>query len=652
MSATIGKKTILLFHIFALMCSSSFAQESLLQQAKTLQRSGQFDAAIEAYTGFLTQPKEEQSVTDKELSLYTEALLQLMNTFQSKGESEACIAALKEVFESSPILQKQCLRDYCSVMGYALSRTENMKEAEEMMLKVFTLPLHNPTPEKYFRDYAYAAAVFFSNPDYQSRVITWCKEALHQAELCNNSTGTQWVKSMLGSLYKKNGQLNEALALFHQSKEEAEARKDDLAVLNSLNSLSDLFLYWDIPEYADMYASEAVRVERNTKMKNPMISAQAYINKGRALYNLGETDSLYLYTEKARELCQPLPYNSGMVDVDILHGSYLTDQGGDSLYVGIQELWRVTQQGTALNCAKAYHQLAQTYLKCKDVAKAEMMLDSLYSLLNHSDLLFHITIDYEPILTHYFTHNKQHKAEQYAKLMFLEKQAFKAKRLNYNLVESIVDLQTEQKNKDLRIAQLRQSNQRLWLFNFIITFAIIFSIVIALFFRQKRYHKIHMRRAEEKFASVVKELNKSNVEKEKIKQEIDEFLKDNDNRTELETLTPFILKNSGETKFRQCFELLYPLFLHRLRERVPSITRREELLSMLIVLKQGTKEVAELLSIAPRSVLMLRHRFRQKIGMDTEYSLESFIEEVLGADSKLELRSESDLELNEEMVHE
>jgi DNA-binding CsgD family transcriptional regulator len=113
-------------------------------------------------------------------------------------------------------------------------------------------------------------------------------------------------------------------------------------------------------------------------------------------------------------------------------------------------------------------------------------------------------------------------------------------------------------------------------------------------------------------------------------QEIRDFLKDKDNRQELETLTPQILQTDGETKFRQCFELLYPLFLPRLREKVPSITRREELLSMLIVLNQDNKRIAELLAIAPRSVLMLRHRFRQKIGMDTEVSLENFIEDLLG----------------------
>ena len=138
-----------------------------------------------------------------------------------------------------------------------------------------------------------------------------------------------------------------------------------------------------------------------------------------------------------------------------------------------------------------------------------------------------------------------------------------------------------------------------------------------------------MGKAEEKLNALTQKLNQSNAEKEVRAQEIKEFLSDRDNREELETLTPTILQTDGETKFKQYFELLYPLFLPRLREKVPSITNREELLSMLIVLKQDNKRIAELLAIAPRSVLMLRHRFRQKIGLNTELSLESFIEEVL-----------------------
>ena len=50
---------------------------------------------------------------------------------------------------------------------------------------------------------------------------------------------------------------------------------------------------------------------------------------------------------------------------------------------------------------------------------------------------------------------------------------------------------------------------------------------------------------------------------------------------------------------------------------------------MLVALKQDNKRIAELLAIAPRSVLMLRHRFRQKIGIASEYPLENFIEGLL-----------------------
>ena len=56
-----------------------------------------------------------------------------------------------------------------------------------------------------YPDYAYAAAVFYSNPNCRNEVINWCQEALKHAELCENTSGKQWVTAMLGSLFKRNG---------------------------------------------------------------------------------------------------------------------------------------------------------------------------------------------------------------------------------------------------------------------------------------------------------------------------------------------------------------------------------------------------------------------------------------------------------------
>ena len=648
MNSLFGRKHLLIFQAFILICCTCLAHESLFQEARTLQREGKFDEAIVNFKNYLTLPDHKDGLTVEGMVLYTDALMQLMNTFQSKGEPEACIAALKEVYNASPVLQKLCLRDYYSVMGYALSRTEKMKEAEETTMKALTLPLHQATPERYFRDYAYAAAVFYSNPNYQKEVIHWCEEAMVQAELCKNTSGKQWVTAMLGSLYKRNGHLNKAVELFQQSKQEAQARKDDLGVLNSLHTIIDLFLYWDIPEYANLYASEAIRVEQNMTTGNPMVSAQTYIHKGRALYQLGETDSIAYYAEKARKLCQSLPYNSGMVDVDLLQGTCLTGKGGDSIDSGIEKLQQVTRQGTTVNRTKAYHQMAQTYLKCEKTALAEIMLDSLYTLLHQSGSPTYIHLDYQPILNHYLKSRNQKKLEKYVGLMLQEQQALKAKKLKYNLVETIVDIQTEKKRQELKMIRLEQANQRLWFLMVTVLSVIIVSLIVAFLFYQKKQHKTQMKQADEQLTSLVQKLNQSNAEKEMQAQEIREFLQDKDNRHELETLTPSILQTDGESKFRQCFEMLYPIFLPRLREKVPSITRREELLSMLIVLKQDNKRIAELLAIAPRSVLMLRHRFRQKIGMNTEYSLENFIDDTLGLNGIANPTPESDAEVPEE----
>ena len=360
-----------------------------------------------------------------------------------------------------------------------------------------------------------------------------------------------------------------------------------------------------------------------------MVSAQTYINKGRALLQLGECDSVAIYTAKASELCRALPYNSGMVDVDLLHGTFLTKKGGDSLHLGIQELQQVVRQGTDTNRAKAYHQLAQTYLNGKKYNMAEIMLDSMYLLLHQSGEPIYIQVDYKPILNHYLKKKNQHKVEQYTQMMLQEQQSLKEKRLNFNLVKAIAELQTEQQRKDLEITQLEHHNQRLVLLIGIILLISIITTIVAILFSQRKRHKIEMMRADDKLTSLTHELRQTNAEKEMISQEFDEIINDKDSRLELESLTPSLLVQKGETKFRQRFELLYPLFLPSLREKIPTITRREELLSMLIVLKQDNKEIAELLAIAPRSVLMLRHRFRQKIGMAAANSLESFIEELL-----------------------
>ena len=103
------------------------------------------------------------------------------------------------------------------------------------------------------------------------------------------------------------------------------------------------------------------------------------------------------------------------------------------------------------------------------------------------------------------------------------------------------------------------------------------------------------------------------------------LLDDPSSRAGIEALMPSLLRDEGDAAFRNRFEQLYPTFLSRLRKEAPGVTRREELLCMLIALGQDTGQTSYLLGIAPRSVNMARYRLRQKLNFEKDDSLDDFV---------------------------
>ena len=60
-----------------------------------LQRDGKYEEAIVVFKAYLSQPMPENDFSNEQI----DALVQLLNTFQSDGEAEACITILQEVFK-------------------------------------------------------------------------------------------------------------------------------------------------------------------------------------------------------------------------------------------------------------------------------------------------------------------------------------------------------------------------------------------------------------------------------------------------------------------------------------------------------------------------------------------------------------------------
>lgn len=605
--------------------------EKQYQQARSLQKSQSYPEAIDAFKACLKFNSNDEDIQKQLEPIVVNAMIQMLNSYQSEGNPDDCIDYFYSLTENPPpLIHQYCMRDVYSLLGYAISRTERMSEAEEATLKALDMPILNPTPQRLFRHYAYAAAVFFSNPDKQDDVIKWCNLAIEQANLSETPTSVQWLTSLLGNLYKRTGKINEATELLMQSVQEARKQKDLLGEANAYNALAELYLYWDLPQYANVYASLSVAKNLH-KDDNPMEAGIAYITKAKILQQLGCLDSLSFYWGKADSCCKALPYNSGQVMIDYNVGRFIVDRSlsTDSINKGIEMLERVTTLATPTNRASAFHRLARGYFKLKQQQQGEAMLDSMYQLLNQSASPIYIEGAYTDALTHYIQKQEDQKIIQYAKALLNEMDFRLDKQNAKKLAETIVKFQTEKKEQQLLLAQVELENKNLHIRLYLIAALALIILTLAFFFYKRRMYLMRQQLMEQRLTAMLDNLEKVNQHSVQVEQQLTDILTEKDSRKEIEAVTPGLLKEKGEPKFRQRFEQLYPRFLPALKERIPNIGRKEELLSMLIVLEQDNHQIAALMGIAHSSVNMARYRLRQKFGLDKDESLDQVIKSLL-----------------------
>lgn len=88
-------------------------------------------------------------------------------------------------------------------------------------------------------------------------------------------------------------------------------------------------------------------------------------------------------------------------------------------------------------------------------------------------------------------------------------------------------------------------------------------------------------------------------------------------------------KRYGEKKFYSSFERLHPHFLPKLRSIAPTVTRREELIAMLVALQVDRKQIESVMSMRRSKLAKTRYSLRRKIKLNPKDSLEYAINKIL-----------------------
>ena len=191
---------------------------------------------------------------------------------------------------------------------------------------------------------------------------------------------------------------------------------------------------------------------------------------------------------------------------------------------------------------------------------------------------------------------------------------------------------TERKEKEntLLSAQVKLQKQQLF-YNICISITLLLTLIIsvAYFINKRKSNRLLLGKHKQEIKKLITRQQELNRRNEQLTEQIEQAMATN-NLTSIRQLTgQNLLSKEDENDFRQSFAVIHPLYLPRLREYYPQLTRNEELLAMLICMNQSTDEIALIMGINRNSVNMIRSRMRKNIGLAKEESLDEVVKQFL-----------------------
>ncbi len=623
---------------------------SLYKQARAAQNAGAPERAIPFFRRCLHVDSPDTMVQWALQPVLNDALLQMFNSYQSLGQTAECMREFNALTDRpTQTLQNYSWRDLNSIKAYSMAMAEGHdSEAESLIVYSLSLPLkgvvsitddegvsHNLRAERLFRDYSYAAAICYSNLAKQRQVVEWSKKAIAVSDKCGKISGTQYICSLLSSVYMRQGNMPEAIRLSEKAVDYAEDLKDTISVVNAYNVLARIFLDLNLPELANVSSTRGVDYLLQLKEVNPMIATQTYVQKSKALYALGRKDSCMQMLRRAYSTCRNLPYNNGMSDVDYQAGIVLvTSTKVQYRQRGIHYLQHVAREATPMVKARAYYGLAQGYQAQGDRAACEAALDSMYSLEHSAEPPNLVSGASSFAVSYHLDSGNPQKLAKFAADLQTEYKNRDAQNVMQRVAE---DVAHENMRKE-RLALEREQNElqrRHWLL--LSSVAMLLFVLISLcyiYMRKKARHRREKLQLREEIDEKEKQISETSERMHSMQQTYQSLQR-------LEQLGSSLQTSVEVRRFEQYFSQVCPELEQRIAQYADILSQKEILLIKLHFAGLSNAQISQSLGIASRSVTVYRYRIRQKLHLQDE-SLDNFFKSQAEAKGHSEIIQKDD----------
>jgi len=490
------------------------------------------------------------------------------------------------------------------------------------------------------------------------------------------------VYNNLGLIYYKMSEFKQATLYFEKAYKQAKNEKVKEDEMTVLNNLALLFIKTNNLDIAKKYFEQAYKIAENQYDLNKL--AIYAVNLASVNYDLKEFDTCKMYLQKVSELNENIENKRIIINSKILSNSLLIHDGKTKLAISnLTELISICKNDNYIEeLFNVYHSLVIAYFNENNFGKSLHYVDLCLSISNSADQKRDIFIEMSKI---YFNQNKFDKAIQakdsvikYNEIIQknINKESIENSRLNFELIKSAYEIksQKEQLTKDrnyyiiiiifflvlclLIIFIINKRHQNTKQKNLLINQNLLikeYEFKKLLDSKESLINELENFQKNEKINNhLSNEIASDYEEKSKIRNQLFEkkLLLQITRNELLSDLLDEIINNKSDFNPEKTFEIIQKLRIH-LKEDVNfvedvykndfkkdhfivSILKKHQNLNSndlrlltLIYLQTDTKEIAQLLFIAPETVRKRKERLKIKLEIEKTIDLTDYLNHFL-----------------------
>lgn len=540
----------------------------------------------------------------------------------------------------TPFLQQHALPELTAMRSHFYLMIGQMERAEELADSFCLLP---PIADKErFMKYNEMVASTYYYTQKAQKAIHLMEQAVEASRQGGNSKNMGRMLAWLSIFYHMDGNYEDAVRLNQEALEFYEHNPEDRSTMVAFNEQATLYNELGMHEKAlEMNQKSIVYALRNEKYNLP----DAYLCRANILRDLGRSDSIFYYLHLALATSREMKKISDIYgsNMELLNAYRLCPDSLTKVKPLIHELCADSANISLWMRAKLCMYIGKARMtigQTDQAIEAAKRAVSYFETLNMTVL----ELDARTLLMDIYrqTGQQQQLTAGYARYIEL-KDTLHQQEIVRMVAAANIGYDTRQKEKENQslTTEIELKNSRLQTFIFIGLFLLVAGLSIGgwlwmrlrLKEREKQLSQQQLREQSERLQLLIASRQELNNHNEKLLRQLADVQMTHDKTCDLdrvmESLQPRLLTYEEEELFRTAFASLYPTVLHSLRSICPRATRADELLCMLIVLKQTNEEISRTLGITRASVLKNRYRLRTKLELPEGSDLDVEIRTLL-----------------------